>query len=62
MASIRVIGYANADCSREGVTFTEDKDTPAEDFVPHGCELQYDEELDVELPSRFPLETQLEKC
>lgn len=61
MATIRIIHYAGENnSSREGVYFTEDFDTDTEDFIPHGCKLVSDTEEELDLPSLFPLERQLE--
>lgn len=61
MATIRIIHYSNDSGSREGVTFTEDLAAEVGDFIPHGCTLVTDTEEDIDLPTSFPLETQLEK-
>lgn len=60
MATIRIIHYAGDNSSREGVYFTEDLETDVADFIPYGCKLVSDDEEDIDLPSSFPLERQLE--
>ena len=56
----RLIHYSGPN-GREGVTFTEDLDADVNDFIPVGCKLETDTELDIELPSTFPMDYQLEK-
>lgn len=58
---IRIIHYSNETGSREGVTFTEDMEADASEYVPYGCVLVSDTKAVVKLPATFPTEHQLEK-
>ena len=58
---IRIIGWSNESCSKEGVIFTEDFNEDIDNIVPIGMELMYDEVKDIDLPDLFPLNTYLGK-
>lgn len=60
---MRIIHYVAIDPTntREGVIFTND-DSPAGDFIPSDCKLYAESEIDEDdLPSGFPVESNLEK-
>jgi len=54
MERIRVIVTSTKDGSEENVIFTDDLETPAEDYCRPGFTVDIDEEID-ELPSGFPM-------
>lgn len=60
---MRIIHYVSNDpqSTREGVIFTND-DSPVADFIPGDCKLYGVGEIDeADLPSGFPVESNLEK-
>lgn len=59
MAKTRIIMQTSANGEYESVTFTEDFETPLEDFKnPQSDEIK-EEIVDIYLPSEFPLEYEL---
>ncbi len=55
---IRCIVYSDKSGSREGVYFTEDLTADSSDFIPYGCTVDMDFQLD-EFPTGFPMEYNL---
>ena len=51
----RIIHFTNENGSKEGVYFTDDMNTPAEDFIPPFCELGSDTTIDDDMPNHFPM-------
>ncbi|MES2287348.1 MAG: hypothetical protein V4547_16770 [Bacteroidota bacterium] len=59
---IRCIHYSNENGSKEGVIFTADMDAEPNEFIPHGCTLDSETEMDEsDFPSAFPFEYNLER-
>jgi len=60
--TIRVIGQAREDGSKEYVTFTSELSSPVDKFlVPEGGDVIYDEIIEDNLPSIFPRESTLKR-
>ena len=58
---MRIIHYINEDGSIEGVFFTDDNSMDSKDVCPQGCSVESDTNIDIDLPSSFPTEMNLEK-
>ena len=58
---MRLIIVSTENGEREDVIFTEDNETPAADYCDPGQTVSYDEEINCELPSIFPLEYTLRR-
>ena len=58
---VRLIIQSNESGSKEFVIFTEDFDTPVDDFVYPDCTVDYDEVIECDLPMSFPLDRSLKK-
>ncbi len=59
--TIRVITQSNDEGSVEFVEFTEDFDSPVEDFLMPDCDLTGDNVIEADLPDCFPTESMLRK-
>ena len=54
---VRCILFSNESGSKEGVIFTEDMDKITDEFIPSGCTLSGETELnESDLPDCFPLD------
>ena len=51
---IRLIIQSNDNGNREFVTFTEEFDTPVDDFKFPDCSIDFDKVIEAEIPSVFP--------
>lgn len=60
METIRLIYYSTPDGKIEGVYFTTDMNSLAEDFIPSRCQVASDQKIEMNT-SGFPLEWNLEK-
>ena len=56
---VRVIHAVLGDLEQEEVTFTEDFNSPAQDFVPQGWTVHTDAIYQMDLPVGFPMEVAL---
>lgn len=61
MSKVRYIQCSNDSGTDETITFTDDFECPAADYVRLGQEVQTDVVLDIDLPSGFPLEHTLRR-
>lgn len=58
---IRLIIVSNNSGSKEDVIFTEDYDTPATDYCTVDQEVTFDDKIEADLPTTFPLEYTLHR-
>jgi len=61
MDSYRIIGWCDKEGTRESVYFTQDTETPVGDFMPYNMNLLYDEVVYIDLPTLFPIESELKR-
>ena len=59
MAKYRLILGVKGDLEDEMVLFTDDYDTPGEDFLLPGWEISFDGVIEADLPDVFPLSSEL---
>lgn len=59
MSRIRVLVASFENGNNETVYFTEDMDAPAEDFFAKGMTIDEDQTIENNLPSGFPVESEL---
>ena len=61
MEKVRVLVASNESCSKEQVLFTQDFETPAEDFFMSDVSISSDDIIECYWPHAFPMDFILER-
>lgn len=59
--TVRLIISSTENGDQETVFFTEDFNSPAEEFIPPGQTVDFDQSISAELPDYFPMDYELKR-